>query len=73
MGSRLKGKRARQSSDRDRRAFFKVLLYGLLGLGVVALLWYLWLSERGLTTAKDMKRKTTKGSQTSTPTRPSRP
>ncbi len=67
MGSRLKGKRTRQSSLRERRALFKMLIYGILGLGVIALLWYLWLSDRGLKIVEDMKRDAPEGRQTGTP------
>lgn len=67
MGSRLKGKRVRKSTQRERKALIKVLLYGLLGLGVVALLWVLWLSDKGLQVARDLKTKAPAGDRSGGP------
>ena len=56
MGSRLKGKKTSKKKKSDRRALYKVLLYGAIGLAVIGLLWALWLSKTGLKKAEDMKR-----------------
>ena len=56
MGSRLNGKKPRKQDKEDRRALIRVIMYGVVGLGVIILLWALWLSDRGLQVAKDMKK-----------------
>ena len=64
MGSRLKGKKPSKKAKDDRRALMRVIMYGVIGLGVIILLWALWLSERGLKVAKDMKKDAPVGRQT---------
>ncbi len=47
MGSRLKGKRSRKSNEIDKRIVFKLVIYCVIGIAVIALLWGLWLSKTG--------------------------
>jgi hypothetical protein len=56
MGSRLKGKRPRKEAKRERWALYKVLLYGAVGLGVIILMWWLWLSDKGWQVTKELER-----------------
>ncbi len=57
MGSRLKGKRTSRSSARDRHAWIKVAIIGVIGLSVIGLLWVLWLSDKGMEKAEDTQRR----------------
>ncbi len=64
MGSRLKGnKRTSRSSARDRQAWIKVAIIGVIGLSVIGLLWALWLSEKGMKKAEDRQRRQTPAGQ----------
>ncbi len=67
MGSRLKGKRTAKKTERDRRALVKVLLYGAIGLGVIGLLWALWLSKTGLSKVDEMQRNAPAGRRAAGP------
>lgn len=67
MGSRLKGKRVSKKQKNDRRALFKVLLYGVIGLAVIGLLWALWLSKTGLSKVDEMQRNAPAGRRAAGP------